>query len=192
MKKRLIYLLLAAVAAAIPASAVTPKAAKARIDQIRKVYASARQLIAMGQEEPNVINQFTVSVNQMYPGSGPHQEKLTVYFTLDEPEDLDNGEIWTNNLYFAENKYNIAAHEFSEEFLFDERTGELMFYIFNYPDENENPASARLYFDKGKLISTIPEKIDFDDHSWGLTVEGVLFSANRVKTIFDTVIGHSH
>lgn len=193
MKKIFLCLLLVAVIVPLSASAAKPSGNKTRIDQIKKAYANAQQLIAMGEEEPNLINQFTVDVTQMLPGSGPHKELLTVYFTLDEPDDPEEtGEIWVNNLYFARCKYNYGAPEYNEEFLFDEKTGELMFYVVNFPADDGTTGTHRYYFENEKIIKTIPEKIDYEKGTFTPHVDFILPSANRIKSLFESLIGHSH
>ena len=96
-----------------------------QIERIRAIYNDVHEHIAMAEEEPMVTNQMSIDIDQMYPGSGPHKEHITFYFTcldFSEEDQSEDGSInWQSDLKFVTQSFNIGAHEYYCEYLYDLR-----------------------------------------------------------------------
>ena len=155
-RKLIIMLCLAAVALGMNAQ----KSADARIKQIREAYANR---LTMMQNQPydddaDKVEQLTIAYNRMYPGTGLAKFKDTYYWTDDENEDY----MLKPTLYYVTSHYtmNSGIYIFNREYLFDAETEEPMFmYVSSQFGEGGKKVEYRFYFDKGKLIKQIPEKI---------------------------------
>ena len=155
-RKLIIMLCLAAVALGMNAQ----KSVDARIKQIREAYANR---LTMMQNQPydddaNKVDQLTIAYNRMYPGTGMAKFKDTYYWTDDENEDY----MLKPTLYYATRHYtmNSGIYIFNREYLFDAETEEPMFmYVSTQFGDDGKKLEYRFYFDKGKLIKQIPEKI---------------------------------
>ena len=161
-----------------------------QIERIRDIYNAVHEHIAMAEEEPMVTNQMSIDIDQMSPGSGPHKEHITFYFTcldFSEEDQCEDGSInWRSDLEFVTQSFNIGAHEYYCEYLYDPETGDPLFALFTYDDdESGQKQSVRYYFDKGKLIQTIPTKIS-DECPTGINDR--LYNFKHLKDIFEQVI----
>ena len=157
MTRKLILLLcLAAMALGMSAQ----KSVDDRIKVIRKAYAERLNLM-MNQpydDDAQKVNQLTIAYNRIYPGTGLAQFKDTYYWTDDENEDYMLKPI----LYYvtSHSTMNSGIYIFNREYLFDAQTEEPMFmYVSTQFGEDGKKLECRFYFDKGKLIKQIPEKI---------------------------------
>ena len=120
---------------------------------IQKAYAEAEAQIAMGEEEHQAKNMMTVDIDQMWPGSGRHNEKIQFYFTLDN----ERGN-WGNTLYLVRKTHNVAAREFYEEYLYDiQEKGSPLFCLYTYYNNEGERRQLRLYFNNGKPYKQVPE-----------------------------------
>ena len=185
MKRLLSFTLLLALGTALAVAA-----GNKQMERIRAIYNDVHEHIAMAQEEPMMTNQMTIDINQMYPGSGPHKEHITFYFTcldFSEEDQREDGSInWQSELNFVTQSFNIGAHEYYCEYLYDPETGDPLFALFTYDDdETGQKQSVRYYFDKGKLMQTIPAKISDE---WPTNVNDRLYNFNHLKEIFNQVI----
>ena len=155
-----------------------------RIAYIRQAYDAAQSAIAMADDEPMTRNTFSITVDQMYPGSGPHKEKIEFFFTcldFDVDDHAEDGSIvWRSQLYLVRQSYNIGGHEFYNEYLYDMETGEPLFALTTGPDDDGEQQSMRVYFDKGQVVHTIP--------ATQLNPAGLLSEFKRLHNIFETVI----
>ena len=138
----------------------------ARIKQIREAYAN--RLTLMQNQQPYddgiIVNQLAETYNRIYPGTGLAQFNDTYYWTDDENEDYMLKPV----LYFVTSNYtmNYGIYRFHREYLFDAETEEPMFlYVTTQFGEDGKLMEYRFYFDKGKLIKQIPEKIELDDEN---------------------------
>ena len=161
-----------------------------QIERIRAIYNGVHEHIAMAEEEPMTTNQMTIDINQMYPGSGPHKEHITFYFScldFDEDDQCEDGSInWHSDLEFVTQSFNIGAHEYYCEYLYDPETGDPLFALFTYDDDvTGQKQSVRYYFDKCKLIQTIPAKVSDE---WPTDVNDRLYNFKHLQEIFKKVI----
>ena len=161
-----------------------------QIERIRAIYNDVHKHIEMAKEEPMMTNQMSIDIDQMYPGSGPHKEHITFYFScldFSEEDQCEDGSInWRSDLHFVTQSFNIGAHEYYCEYLYDPETGDPLFALFTYDDdETGQKQSVRYYFDKGKLFQTIPAKVSDE---WPTDVNDRLYNFKHLQEIFKEVI----
>lgn len=124
------------------------------IASIRKTYQEVKAGIAEMSDEfpvegyPPVYYHLHVAEN--LPGTGPHHENIRMYYN----------EVYTEEemiypphyLRFVTSKYNFAAREFYEEYLYDEK-GRVMFIYVRTPDVDfPKMHEFRLYYDGQRLL----------------------------------------
>lgn len=157
MTRKLILLFcLAAMALGMSAQ----KSVDDRIKVIRKAYAERLNLMKNQpyDDDTNKVDQLTITYNRMYPGTGLAKFRDTYYWTDDENEDYMLKPV----LYYvtSHSTMNSGIYIFNQEYLFDVQTEEPMFmYVSTQFGEDGKKLEYRFYFDKGKLIKQIPEKI---------------------------------
>lgn len=157
MTRKLILLLcLAAMALGMSAQ----KSVDDRIKVIRKAYAERLNLMKNQpyDDDANMVNQLTIAYDRIYPGTGLAKFRDTYYWTDDENEDYMLKPV----LYYvtSHSTMNSGIYIFNREYLFDVQTEEPMFmYVSTQFGEDGKKLEYRFYFDKGKLIKQIPEKI---------------------------------
>ena len=146
MKKLLTMLLLLT---AMGAQAQTGAAKKA-VDNIRELYAEAKQMIAYNNQTEETRNQMTVTISHMVAAIG-HQEKVvTYYFHTDYDENAGD---YISKPYFITITYNVAARKFYEEYLL-KGNGDIIFAYLS--GESIDPAvgrfEARYYWENDQLV----------------------------------------
>ena len=157
MTRKLILLFcLAAMALGMSAQ----KSVDDRIKVIRKAYAERLNLMKNQpyDDDANKVDQLTIAYNRIYPGTGLAKFRDTYYWTDDENEDYMLKPV----LYYvtSHSTMNSGIYIFNREYLFDVQTEEPMFmYVSTQFGEDGKKLEYRFYFDKGKLIKQIPEKI---------------------------------
>lgn len=123
------------------------------IASIRKAYQEQKQVIAEMNDDfpsggyPPVFYELNVVEN--LPATGLHRENLRFYFG-ELPD--DSTPYPPHYLSFVTSKYNFAAREFYEEYLYDDK-GQVMFIYamtpdFDFPKIHE----FRFYFDGARLL----------------------------------------
>ncbi|MBR3619336.1 MAG: hypothetical protein IKN44_06250, partial [Bacteroidaceae bacterium] len=118
MKK--IQLLLLCLLAAIAVQAQTSAKAKARVAEVRKLYAEAKERMAYNdQDEYPAKSNMETTYYYMAPGAGPIKHYVKYYLSTKE---TDEGEILSYTSYFVSDSYNSGARKIYEEYLFDEET----------------------------------------------------------------------
>ena len=158
MEKKVVFTLLFCVVWALSASA------QQTVESIRKEYQQVHEWIA--RMEPNEDGghdwppeYFDVHVVQNLPATGPHDEKIRMFYgEMETEEDL----IYPPHyLRFTTAKYNFAAREFYEEYLYDTK-GRVLFIYAITPDIGDDmvPYELRLYFDGERLLRFIAKKLD--------------------------------
>ena len=93
-----------------------------------------------------------LDVYQNLPGTGGHNERIRLWYGY--LEDGDDVIYPPRYLSFATSKYNYAAREFYEEYLYDEK-GNLLFVYAKTPDVEHSdmyPFELRLWFDGKQLL----------------------------------------
>ena len=140
------------------------------IQSIRKAYQDVHEMIA--QMTPNADREwatppeyFDLQVVQNLPATGGHKENIRMYYG-NLPNKDEDGDVYNpyppHYLRFLTAKFNFAAREFYEEYLFDE-DGNVMFIYAITPDVTigeMNPYELRLYFDGERLLRFMAKRYD--------------------------------
>ena len=200
MEKRRWLIMVAAMICALSATA------QDAVSVIRKHYSEAQQKVAEyekaekgeGSEFPEY---YELNIVQNLPGTGPHHEKLRMYYIVNDNEDWQPGEaMLTRSLQFVTMKYNFAAREFYEEFLYDEK-GDIEFIYSRDADMADGKGGElRLYFKKGNLFRVQvnicnPETEVYEQTYVGDTMpkaykgeyDGLLYRVKKNKAWFDEI-----
>ena len=140
------------------------------IERIRKDYQETKQVIAEMCETypyegmPPAFYHLRVLMN--LPATGLHEENIRMYFgEMEQDEDEEDYNPYPPHyLKFLTTKYNYAARQFYEEYLYD-KDGQLMFIYARTPDiDMSRLHELRLYFDGQKLlrlnVKATPEGMD--------------------------------
>lgn len=128
--------------------------AQTTVESIRKEYTSIKNdLVEMMKEDGIPAEYCQLHVAQNLPGTGPHFEDVLFYWG-----DNDDDEIYpTHYVRYASTKYNFAAREFYEEYMYDQQ-GNILFIYAHTPDfdfDNGLIYDFRFYFNKGKVMNVI-------------------------------------
>ena len=139
-------------------STLTTQAQDAK-QAIRQHYADVKAQVAQIQEieksgdQYPVPQTYTVVIKQNLPATGYHEETLQMFYR----EELESDEQIYADLYldFATQKYNFAAREYYQEYLYDKQ-GRIEFIYATEPDViNGIDYEYRFYFSQGRLIDVL-------------------------------------
>lgn len=150
MKKFILFFslpVLLSLAAGVVASAQSETAV---VKEIRTAYAAAKEQIKLTSGvEGTPRNDATATIHCNVPGTGPRTEVVHWYFDLETNEDGARYQP-----YFITRKYNVAARDFYEEYLFDAGTARLLFVFIQSDNFEGGKNEERYYFDAaGKIVS---------------------------------------
>ena len=158
MKKIVISILLCA------AFVMSAQGQKRTVESIREAYADVHEWIShmMPNEEGETgmpPEYYELNVIQNLPGTGPHREVVRMFYG--EEEAVEDVIYPPHYLSFATAKYNFAAREFYEEYLYDEK-GRVMFIYAITPDADPNmtPYELRMWFDGKRLLRFTAKKCE--------------------------------
>ena len=103
---------------------------------------------------------FDLNVVQNLPATGPHHEHIRMYYGELESEE-ESDPYPPHYLCFATAKYNFAAREFYEEYLYDDK-GQVMFIYALTPDVGDEmvPYELRMWFDGEQLLHFTAKKME--------------------------------
>lgn len=167
------------------------------VESIRNKYKEVHEMIAhmMPNEDgyPGMPPEYyDINVVQNLPATGGHFEKIRMFYGELEPE--EEGDPYPPHyLLFVTSKYNFAAREFYEEYLYD-KDGRVMFIfaITTNVDDDMAPYELRLWFDGNKLLRFTAKRAEnaesFElEHLKALTFKEV-YSGNTIpeKYQYDT------
>lgn len=175
MSRKKIFTLLICVAWAMTAGAQNS------VESIRKAYQDVHKMIdqmtpdaeGMWEMPPEY---FDLKVVQNLPGTGPHEEKIRMYYG--ELESEEEGDPYPPHyLRFTTVKYNFAAREFYEEYLYDDK-GQVMFIYALTPDVGDEliPYELRMWFDGKRLLRFTAKKSTLKDVYSGATIPELYLS----------------
>ena len=179
MKQILLFVLLFSMAA-IGASAQNT------VQSIRKAYGEVKEWIKIMEPDEDWIPQmpkecYELNVDLNLPGTGGHHERILMYF--DELESPDSIIYKPHYLRFATTKYNYAAREFYEEYLFDS-DGRLMFVYAYTPDAiglEMYPHEFRMWFDGKRMLRFTVKKDGNEVYSGTTFPDKFRTEAERIK-----------
>ncbi|MDO4993736.1 MAG: hypothetical protein Q4E32_01890 [Bacteroidales bacterium] len=133
--------------------------------EIRAKYAEAWQMVneqLRDNETPNK-NYMTATLRYVIPGCGQTNETLCYYYMLDD--DNESGEM-AYCLYLVTRKYNVAARQFYEEYLYDHKSSKALFVYKKYDSyvgDGTKPAEERYYLDNEQVVwRTVSENAESD------------------------------
>lgn len=123
--------------------------AKARVAEIRKMYADAKDLVEKNgkgntpRSDTEIVSQYVV------PGTGPTQEVIHYYYELQSDGELG---VPFYQPYLITRKYNVAAREFYQEFLYDKKSHELVFAFLQEKLPNGSANETRYYWGESGMV----------------------------------------
>ena len=118
-------------------------AQKARVAEVRKLYAEAKERMAQNdQEDYPAKTCLETTYYYMAPGAGPIKHYLK-YYVSSRDVDHEGGLAFTP--YFVSDSYNAGARKNYEEFLLDEKTGKLLF-SYAYEENGDGTKNEGRYY----------------------------------------------
>lgn len=126
----------------------TPQA-KARVAEIRKMYAAAKDMVEKNGKEGTPRSDTEIVGQYVVPGTGPTKEVIHYYYELQTDGELG---VPFYQSYLITRKYNVAAREFYQEFLYDKERHELVFAFLQekLPDGSVN--ETRYYWGESGMV----------------------------------------
>lgn len=155
------------------------------VESIRQRYVYAKEYARMFTGD-NVndgadFGQFYhLEARQWLPGTGGHIEHTYLYY--EEKESDDDVIYKPHYLTFATKRFNYAAREYYQEFLYD-ADGKVAFIYAYDPmthfgdEEDDMQYEFRYYFSKGKLIKALIKRKSWDDKDYQQVYEGATLNA---------------
>lgn len=156
------------------------------VESIREMYNGQKEVISR-MTTPDDLNYaegmpptyYKISNVDNYPGSGPHREEITFYFGEKEgaAEDLI---FPPKHVTFVTSKYNFAAPQFYEEYLYDMNERPVFLYKYMEDVNDGKEYELRVYLNNGKILKctakerSLDEKEDFRE----------IYSGNKVPDKF--------
>ena len=152
---------------------LTAKEKKA-VEEIRQRYSDMKKMISLMGEGPDWQDRavdadspggwppeyFHVKVVQNLPATGYHEENVRIYYEEEEiPEEIYP----PLRMAFASSKYNFAARQYYEEYLYDKK-GNLIFIFAQEPDLDTGMwRQMRFYMQGTKVVHTIVRECPLTD-----------------------------
>lgn len=119
------------------------------IKAVRVAYAAAKEKIKQDGEDAQSRGDAVVTMHYNVPATGPRTTVAHCFFDLDTDE--DGAHYYP---YFITLKYNVAAREYYEEYLFSPESGKLCFAFIQQDTYGGTKNEERYYYDDlGKLAS---------------------------------------
>lgn len=185
MKK--IQLLLMCLLAAVAMQAQTSAKAKARVAEVRKLYAEAKESMAYNdQEDYPAVSGMETTYYYMAPGAGPIKHYVKYYMESDE---TDEGVILGYRPYFVSDSYNSGARKIYEEYLLDRETGKLVF-AYAYEENGDGTKNeGRYYYYKDGSLAHQDVKVD---QEWGAYFSDKYLRerSSSLRKAFDWMMNH--
>lgn len=136
---------------------------KAEMASIRAAYSAAKEQIDLNShaQEQNVPrSDMEIVSHYVIPGSGPTEEVIHYYFTLEEDPVLGTPYY---KLYFITTSYNVAARKFYQEFLFSEDGSGLLFFFQSNDALDGGTHETRYYYSKSGIHKSIKGTAELDE-----------------------------
>ena len=130
--------------------AQTSPKAKARVTEIKKLYAEAKESMAYNdQEDYPAVSGMETTYYYMAPGAGP----IKHYVKYDmSTEDIDHEGGLAFIPYFVSDSYNSGGRKLYEEYLLDEKTGKPIFaYVYEENGDGTKNEGRYYYYADGSL-----------------------------------------
>lgn len=152
------------------------------VESIRQRYADAKEYARTHTgsdlyDGADFGEYYHLEARQWLPGTGGHIEHTYLYYGEQE---TDDGVIYAPHyLWFVTKRFNYAAREYYQEFLYD-ADGKVAFIYAYDPmisldgDESDRQYEFRFYFSKGKLIKSIVKRKRWDEKEFQQVYEGAI------------------
>lgn len=145
---------------------VLTASAQNSIQSIRKAYQEVHEMIDKMTPKGDISWEmppefYDLHVVQNLPGTGKHEENIRMFYGDLESEE-EGDPFPPHYLRFTTAKYNFAAREYYEEYLYDDK-GQVMFIYAIMADVIIGeliPYELRLYFDGERLLRFTAKKYD--------------------------------
>ena len=178
------------------------------VSTIRKHYTETQQMVAQYAEWEKEGDwtmpcpmYYEVNIKQNLPGTGYHKEWIRLYFYEKENyEGQPDEPMLFRNIHFVTAKYNYAAREFYDEYLFDEKGNLEFIFARNADIDDFKGGEYRFYFKDGKLIKVIVSVRNLETEKYEQKYTGAkvpadyesdynnyLGSAEHYKELFKTI-----
>jgi hypothetical protein len=154
--KKIVFLIIAAFLSAMAVQAQTSPESKKDVADIRKLYAEAKQeMEGLDKMEREGLppNKTVFSSHYNEAGTGPTKEVITYYYKVAFDEEA---EIPFHRPFFITRKFNVAAAEHYQEFLYD-KAGNLKFFYEKNPD-----GETRYYYCKDDVYDIVKGLMSMD------------------------------
>ena len=123
--------------------------AKARVAEIRKMYADAKDLVEKNGKDNTPRSDTEIVSQYVVPGTGPTKEVIHYYYELQSDGELG---VPFYQPYLITRKYNVAAREFYQEFLYDKERHELVFAFLQEKMPNGTTNETRYYWGDSGMV----------------------------------------
>ena len=144
------------------------------VESIRQRYAQAKEYVRTHtgdnlDDGADFGEYYHVEARQWLPGTGGHVEHVYLYYG--EQEAGDEVIYKPHYLSFATKRFNFAAREYYQEFLYD-ADGKVAFIYAYDPktkldgDENDMQYEFRFYFSRGRLIKALVKRKRWDEQEF--------------------------
>lgn len=178
------------------------------VSAIRKHYTETQEMVKQyaewekeGEWTMPCPMYYEVNIKQNLPGTGYHKEWIRLYFYEKENYEGQPGEpMLFRNIHFVTAKYNYAAREFYDEYLFDEKGNLEFIFARNADIDDFKGGEYRFYFKDGKLIKVIVSVRNLETEKYEQKYTGAkvpadyesdynnyLGSAEHYKELFKTI-----
>ena len=154
MKK--ILFTIALIVSAMTVQAQTTPEARKDVADIRRLYAEAKKEMEgydRMESEGQPPNKTVFSSNYNEAGTGPTKEVITYYFRVAYDEEAG---MPFHRPFFITRKFNVAAREFYQEFLYD-HGGDLKFFFEKGPE-----GETRYYFCRDDVYDVVKGAMSMD------------------------------
>ena len=178
------------------------------VSAIRKHYTETQEMVKQyaewekeGEWTMPCPMYYEVNIKQNLPGTGYHKEWIRLYFYEKENyEGQPDEPMLFRNIHFVTAKYNYAAREFYDEYLFDEKGNLEFIFARNADIDDFKGGEYRFYFKDGKLIKVIVSVRNLETEKYEQKYTGAkvpadyesdynnyLGSAEHYKELFKTI-----
>lgn len=186
MKK--IQMILMCLLAVVAMQAQTSAKAKARVAEVRKLYAEAKERMAYNdQDEYPAKSNMETTYYYMAAGAGPIKHYVKYYMSAYEDE--EGTMVLGYRPYFVSDSYNSGARKLYEEYLLDDETGKLLFAYAYEENGDDTKNEGRYYYYKDGTLAHKDVKINSE---WGafFDEEYVRERSSSLWKAFDQMVNH--
>ena len=176
---RTFRLILLCLLASLSIHAQQDKKTADRLTEIRQQYGDAMSWMAGEHVEDNMNYEMTIQTDRVIPALGSINETIHFYFGLDEKKFEDDLTV-AYLPYFMDRRYYLGPREYFEEYLFDLKTGKLIYFSRINDNYEGGKEETRLYWGKnGKDV--VHREIKGNDPA---NENEALIAADRLKRAF--------